>query len=597
MSFYAPFTLPFIIGTSILFLVLIWKYLSWFFDLPRSDKRLIFKGIFTSATLRSIWEAVRECLLHIRIFKVDKRLGYMHASLAFGWFLLIAMGSLETIAYLGFKMVPLQGHVFFKYFAVANGITEHKAGWDFVMDFLLAVVLSGLLMAWFKRIYSRAVGMRRTTRHTLGDRLALSFLWFIFPLRLVAESITVELYGGGSFLTSSVGNLLDLMFGHTLLSYAYEPAWWCYSIALCGFFVAMPFSRYMHIFTEVPLIFLRNYGLRATSRKKSYDNFEVQACSRCGVCIDPCQLQSVLNINNVQSVYFVRDRRYDMLTQQVAQNCLMCGRCADRCPVGVDLLTLRQNSRDAMRNIPAERRYDYFKGLDRSEGTGRVGYFVGCMTLLTPRTMTAMEQIFNAVNEQVWWADRNGGVCCGRPLKLSGETDSARKMMRYNTELFRKHNIRTLVTSCPICLKVFKEDYDLEGIEVLHHSEYIERLLRNGRLVLQKGVANYTYHDPCELGRGGGIYDAPRTVIEAVGALVEAEHNRRDSLCCGSSLANTVINDASQLRIASALTEELERTGADSIITACPLCKKALSRTAKERVYDLAEVVAEHIAK
>ena len=211
--------------------------------------------------------------------------------------------------------------------------------------------------------------------------------------------------------------------------------------------------------------------------------------------------------------------------------------------------------------------------------------------------MTAMEQIFEAVNEQVWWADRNGGVCCGRPLKLSGETDSARKMMRYNTELFRKHNIRTLVTSCPICLKVFKEDYDLEGIEVLHHSEYIERLLRNGRLTLEKGVTNYTYHDPCELGRGGGIYEAPRTVIEAVGALVEAEHNRRDSLCCGSSLANTVINDASQLRLASALTEELERTGADSIVTACPLCKKALSRTAKERVYDLAEIVAEHITK
>ena len=72
MSFYAPFTLPFIIGTTILFLVLIWKYLSWFFDLPRSDKRLIFKGIPTFATLRSLWEVVRECLLHVRIFKVVK---------------------------------------------------------------------------------------------------------------------------------------------------------------------------------------------------------------------------------------------------------------------------------------------------------------------------------------------------------------------------------------------------------------------------------------------------------------------------------------------------------------------------------------------
>ena len=597
MSFYAPFTLPFIVGTSLLFLIVVWRYVSWFFALPKADRRLFWRSIPSMATFKSLWEAVRECLLHVRIFKVDWRLGYMHASLAFGWFLLIAVGSLETIAYLGFEMVPLQGHVFFKYFAVQNGITEHKAVWDFVMDFLLAVVLSGVLMAWFKRLRSRSLGMRRTTKHIVGDKVALSFLWFIFPLRLVAESITSALYGGGSFLTGSCGALLDRVFGDTLLAYAYEPAWWCYSIALGGFFVAMPFSRYMHIFTEIPLIFLRNAGLKVASREKSYDNFEVQACSRCGVCIDPCQLQSVLNINDVQSVYFVRDRRYNMLTQQTAQNCLMCGRCADRCPVGIDLLSLRLNSREAMRNIPAERRYDYFKGLDRSEGKGRVGYFAGCMTLLTPRTMTSMAQIFEAVNEQVWWADRDGGVCCGRPLKLSGEVDSARKMMRYNTDLFRKHNIRVLVTSCPICLKVFKEDYNLEGIEVLHHSEYIARLIASGRLALHHTDDTFTYHDPCELGRGGGIYEAPRSVIESVGRLLEADHNRRDALCCGSSLANTVINDASQLRIATAVTEELDKTGAQTIVTACPLCKKALSRSATHRVRDLSEVVARAIVK
>ncbi len=597
MSFYAPFTLPFIVGTSLLFLIVVWRYVSWFFALPKADRRLFWRSIPSMATFKSLWEAVRECLLHVRIFKVDWRLGYMHASLAFGWFLLIAVGSLETIAYLGFEMVPLQGHVFFKYFAVQNGITEHKAVWDFVMDLLLAVVLSGVLMAWFKRLRSRSLGMRRTTKHIVGDKVALSFLWFIFPLRLVAESITSALYGGGSFLTGSCGALLDRVFGDTLLAYAYEPAWWCYSIALGGFFVAMPFSRYMHIFTEIPLIFLRNAGLKVASREKSYDNFEVQACSRCGVCIDPCQLQSVLNINDVQSVYFVRDRRYNMLTQQTAQNCLMCGRCADRCPVGIDLLSLRLNSREAMRNIPAERRYDYFKGLDRSEGEGRVGYFAGCMTLLTPRTMTSMAQIFEAVNEQVWWADRDGGVCCGRPLKLSGEVDSARKMMRYNTDLFRKHNIRVLVTSCPICLKVFKEDYNLEGIEVLHHSEYIARLIASGRLALHHTDDTFTYHDPCELGRGGGIYEAPRSVIESLGRLLEADHNRRDALCCGSSLANTVINDASQLRIATAVTEELDKTGAQTIVTACPLCKKALSRSATHRVRDLSEVVARAIVK
>ncbi len=88
------------------------------------------------------------------------------------------------------------------------------------------------------------------------------------------------------------------------------------------------------------MIFLRHYKLRSGEKESSYDNFQVEACSRCGICIDPCQLQRVLQIDRVQSVYFLRDRRYGMLDREVADNCLMCGRCAERCPVGIDLNTL-----------------------------------------------------------------------------------------------------------------------------------------------------------------------------------------------------------------------------------------------------------------
>lgn len=592
MTFFAPFTLPFIVGAVVMFITLLWKYIAWFVALPREDKLRVWHGLPTMATLRSVWDVVRDSLLHISIFRVNPLLGYMHASLAFGWFLLIAVGWAETVAYMGFTYVPLQGHVFFKYFA-AGHIAHHIAMFDFLMDALLLIVLSGVALAWFKRMRSRALGMRRTTRHTVGDRVALSFLWFIFPLRLLAESVTAGIYGGGGFLTGTIGNGLSYLLGTNALRAICEPSWWAYSCALGGFFVALPFSRYMHIFTEIPLIFLRNYRLRPTEKASSYDNFEVQACSRCGVCIDPCQLQSELGIDNVQSVYFLRDRRHDMLSLSTAANCLMCGRCETKCPVHLNLNALRLNSRDAMRNIPNEQRYDYLAGQDHSSGEGRVGYFAGCMTLLTPRTLTAMERIFTSAGESVWWADRDGGVCCGRPLKLSGETDSARKMMEYNKDLFRRHGITTLVTSCPICLKVFKEDYDLRGIEVLHHSEYIARLLRSGRIALTTTGGTFTYHDPCELGRGGGIYDAPREVIEALGILAEPTHNREKALCCGSSLANTAITDAQQLRIASAVTAELDATGAQTIVTACPLCKKALARTAKTAVRDLSEVVAD----
>ena len=596
MTFFANFCIPFIIGTVGLFAIVLIKYFSWLRNLPKSDLKLIAKGIFTTRSIAAAWEVVCESLLHRRIFRVNPLLGYMHMSLAFGWFLLIAVGWIETVAYLGLRWVPLQGHVFFKYFVPMNGIEGHMPLFDFVMDALLLFVLSGVALAWFKRIRSRSLGMKRTTKHTTFDRVALSALWFIFPLRLIAESITAAIYGGGSFLTGGIGTLLAKTLYVELLNYLYEPAWWCYSFALGTFFIAMPFSRYMHIFTEIPLIFLRHYRLKPEAKEKSYDNFEVEACSRCGICIDPCQLQQQLGINDVQSVYFLRDRRYNMLQQKIANNCLMCGRCEQVCPVGINLNTLRLNSRSSMRNIPHEGRYNYLRGLDRSEGEGQVGYFAGCMTLLTPNTLSSMQKIFDAARENVWWADKEGGVCCGRPLKLTGEVDSAQKMIDYNKALFAKHNITTLVTSCPICLRVLREEYDLKGIEVLHHSEYILRLMHQGRLqVGYSAEQRFTYHDPCELGRGSGIYDQPRAVIETIGELLEPAHNRKNALCCGSSLANTAINDKQQLTIAQGVTEELDATGADTIVTACPLCKKAITRSSSKRVADLSEIVANNI--
>ncbi|MBP3482047.1 MAG: (Fe-S)-binding protein [Alistipes sp.] len=594
MNFFAPFCIPFMVGAAVMAVALVLKYVLWIWHLPRADRKLLVSGIFTVQSIKAVGEVISESLLHRRIFKVNPLLGYMHASLAFGWFLLITVGWIETIAYLGFRYVPLQGHVFFKYFATC--IAEHKPVFDFLMDLLLLIVLSGVALAWGKRLYSKAMGMRRTTKHVLGDRVALSALWFIFPARLVAESLTCAIYGGGGFLTGSISSFLAEHVSGSLLAALYEPSWWFYSSMLGIFFVALPFSRYMHIFTEIPLIFLRRYQLRPREKESSYDNFEIQACSRCGICLDPCQLQSELGINDVQSVYFLRDRRYNRLKLAVANNCLMCGRCEAKCPVGINLNSLRQNSRDTMRNIPDESRYGYLASLDRSQGEGRVGYFAGCMTLLTPRTLSAMERIFAAAGEDVWWADRNGGVCCGRPLKLSGETDSAKKMMRYNKELFYKHNITTLVTSCPICLRVFRDEYALRGIEVLHHSEYILRLMRQGRLKVDAAGGRFTYHDPCELGRGCGIYDQPRAVIEAVGELLEPKHTREDSLCCGASLANTVINDAQQLRIARSMSAEFEQTGASTVVTSCPLCKKTVARGSSLPVKDLSEVVAEHLA-
>ena len=595
MKYFDPFVIPFTAGVVYLFSVVVYRYVKWFLELTKSDKKLFWNSIFTVRSLKAMKEVVEECLIHKSIFKVNPLLGYMHMSLAFGWFLLIVVGKLETTAYLKDAVNLPHVHVFFRYFFPEEPFQFHR-GFNYanLMDGLLLLVLSGVAIAWVKRFFSKPLGMKKKTRHIVGDRIAMSTLWVIFPARLFAESVTCGLHHTGAFMTKATGAFLNDVLGWEVLRYMELPAWWIYSIALGLFFATMPYSRYMHIFTEVPHIFLKNYRIRSKNKPSKADNFQIQACPRCGICIDPCQLQSSLDVNNVQSVYFLRDRRYGKLTREVEDNCFMCGRCEVKCPVHIDLNRLRLNSRAARAEAPLPDRYSYTKGVDRSQGAGKVGYFAGCMTLLSAPIMSSMGRIFEAAGEQVWWADRNGGVCCGRPLKLTGEIEAASMLMQSNRDLFRSSGITTLVTSCPICMKVFKEDYnlDLDGIEVVHHSQYIQRLIAEGRIKVGNGEDTVTYHDPCELGRGLGIYREPRSVIRSMAKLREPRQRRKHAYCCGGSLANATLDAQQENRVAGDVADAFAATGAGTIVTACPQCKKSIKRNSRLPVMDIAEMVA-----
>lgn len=591
-QYFHYFTIPFSIGAILLFTVLIVKYAVWIKGLSSSDKKLIASGLFSFATIKATWNIIKESLLHVSIFKRNALLGFMHASLAFGWFLLIVVGALESSNAFGGSFQLPHTHIFLKYFVPTESGTAAVV-YAHIMDALLLLILVGVALAWYKRFNSKRMGMSGTTKHTLGDRVALTALWIIFPARLVAESVTCGLNGSGGFMTHTIGTwLVDTLPLGAL--YAFElPFWWIYSLSLGCFFVALPFSRYMHIFTEIPHIFLKEYGVRPTTKASSIDNFQIQACSRCGLCIDDCQMQRDLNIKKQLPVYFLRDRRAGKDCTNSAEECLMCGRCTVACPVGVDINMLRQNSRSTLHKDIDKSTFSYLVP-QSNVPRGKVGYFSGCMTKLTPATISSMVKIFKTVGEEALHLDEEGGVCCGRPLMLSGEVEGARKLIDFNKELIQKSGITTLVTSCPICLKVFKEEYALEGVEVLHHTQYIDRLIAEGRLKVSSDGSKYTYHDPCELGRGSGIYDAPRRVVGAVGDLVEAASSGEKSLCCGSSLAHTSLTTEQKHSVRDVALSEFIATGATTLVTSCPMCMNAFN-TSKLMAKDISEVVAERI--
>ena len=118
---------------------------------------------------------------------------------------------------------------------------------------------------------------------------------------------------------------------------------------------------------------------------------------------------------------------------------------------------------------PGNKNFEYINL--KIEKKAPVIYFAGCMTHLTPSIKLAMEAIFNASETEYIFLDKDGTICCGRPLMMAGEILKAHKLVEKNRKLIKDSGAKTLVTSCPICLKVFKEDYLLD-IEVMHHSQY-----------------------------------------------------------------------------------------------------------------------------
>jgi Fe-S oxidoreductase len=168
---------------------------------------------------------------------------------------------------------------------------------------------------------------------------------------------------------------------------------------------------------------------------------------------------------------------------------------------------------------------------------------------------------------------------------------------------------KTIVTTCPHCFHTIGNEYPQFGgnYVVKHHTEFIDELIRAGKLKLAaNGARSVTYHDPCYLGRHNGIFDQPRTLIESTGAkLTEPGRNRSNSFCCGAGGGQFWKEEEKGTeRVSTNRYRELKQTGAKTVATGCPFCMRMITEeTAKEEpevameVLDVAEIVARSLAK
>jgi heterodisulfide reductase subunit D len=201
-------------------------------------------------------------------------------------------------------------------------------------------------------------------------------------------------------------------------------------------------------------------------------------------------------------------------------------------------------------------------------------------------------------------------MCTGDPARRAGNEFLFQMMAYQNIQTLNTYGIKKIVTICPHCFNIFKNEYpELGGTyEVIHHTTFLQQLIEEGRIKLTDATSfkgkKITYHDSCYLGRGNGIYEAPRKVLEALDAeLIEMKRCRKTGLCCGAGGGQMFKEEEpGRTRINLERSAEAIGTGAEIIAAACPFCNTMLTDGVKHaekedsvKVMDVAELIAQSL--
>ena len=381
---------------------------------------------------------------------------------------------------------------------------------------------------------------------------------------------------------------------------------------------------------------------------------DMHACLQCGYCDFVCPIQ--LNPDRGFESYRVRGKMYHLkqyahpglfarisgdrarISPEFVErvyNCTACGYCQVACHVEIKFndrweqvkewfvkngvgpldrhsaLRTRVIAKHNPYDEPHEKRADWIPKNAKTSKNPEILYFAGCTASYrqqkiaqdATKVLDAAGVEYGILGGDEW--------CCGSPLIRTGQTDIVTDekdgLVHHNINEVEKRGAKTLLTACAGCFMTLSHNYPKyagrQSFEIFHMTQFIDRLIREKRLVLKKPLPKkVAYHDPCHIGRHFGIYEEPRRILNAFpdSRYLELPRNRENSQCCGAGGGYKIqFNDRAEY-IASLRVQEARDIGAEMLVSACPFCVTNLTGGAKKAgidmpVAELVSLVAESI--
>jgi Fe-S oxidoreductase len=373
-------------------------------------------------------------------------------------------------------------------------------------------------------------------------------------------------------------------------------------------------------------------GSWTMSVQKLIEKHKLLECIHCGICTGSCPVSRKANLNIRKYMREISvGGQLVIHPQNELWSCTTCATCGIRCPKEINpfdfLIDIRglavekgqiaTTLRDALESTfkngnpwgrIRSKRSEWAQDLNIkhvSQGADLL-YFVGCTPAYDPRIHDVTKSFVKCLEK----AGINFGTlgdeenCCGNEIYGMGEKGLFEFLVEENKKLFNKYNVSRIVTSCPHSYNSFKKKYGELGIEVLHHSQLLAKLLEEGKvkptLEIDKTVI---YHDPCFLGKQNDVYDEPREVIRRIPGvkLLEFDRSRERSLCCEGGGGRMWIDIPGE-RLAEVRVKDAVDAGAEILVAACPFClltfEDAIKTTGLEnklQVLDIVELLAQAI--